>query len=188
MNHEKRSFYLFVLLPGGLIPLVVVFLFTWPNILSVGNWVHVLPKVHAVINAATAAILLFAVQAIRQGNIRLHRRLMYTCVVLGVLFLVSYVLYHASVAPVKYGDSDKDGYLAVAEQVAVRGWRTLYLIVLVSHITLSVPVVFLVLFALHYARMGHFPQHRAIVRYTFPIWLYVSVSGVVVYGMMRPFY
>ena len=188
MNTRRRDFLLWVLLPAVLVPLVVALLFAVPHSFPLGEWVRALPAVHASVNGATAVGLLFARWAIKQQRSRLHKQLMYVCIGLGVLFLLSYVLYHGSVPSTKYGDTDADGLLSAAELAAAGHWRTLYLILLLSHVVLSVSVVFLVLIALHYARLKKFKRHKAVVRYAFPIWWYVSASGVCIYLMIRPFY
>ena len=188
MREEKKSFYLKVLLPGLLIPLVVAVLFSFPRLLSLGDWVYALPAVHALINGTTACMLIFAIWAIKSGNLRLHKRLMSICVVLGALFLLSYLLYHGSVASTIYGDSNGDFLLSDAERAMVGDKRKVYLLLLASHIILSIPVVFCVLMMLHYLRIHNFKKHKALGRYVFPIWWYVSASGVAVYLMIRPFY
>lgn len=188
MNATKRSFYWGVLLPGALIPLIVGGLFAWPQALPLGSWVYYLPAGHAIVNGSTALLLLGALWAIQKNHLRLHKYLMYLCVGLGALFLLSYVLYHGSVPSTRYGDSNADGLLSTAEIAAVGHWRSVYLGLLISHILLSVFVVFLVLMALHYARLHQFKSHKSIVRYAFPLWWYVSASGVGIYFMIRPFY
>ena len=187
MHRAHRSFYLFVLLPGLSIPLVAILLPFWGAV-SLGEWTYRLPLLHAMVNGATALLLLMALWAIKRKNVRLHARLMSSCVALGFLFLCSYVLYHLSVPSTIYGDLNKDGILSEVEAIAVGASRTLYLSVLASHIILSVPVVFCVLMVLHYARERSFKQHSKWAKYVFPIWWYVSASGVVVYLMIRPFY
>lgn len=133
-----------------------------------------LPGVYATINGITAVLLVAAVLAIKQGNKVLHQRLMTTCIMLSALFLILYVAYHMTSESTTYGG---DG-----------SWRMFYYIILVSHIVLSVVVVPLVLFTYLRSLLGQFERHRKLARLTFPIWLYVAVSGVVVYLMISPYY
>ena len=189
MSTAKRSFFLLVLLPGLLIPLSVGILFSLPYKIPFEEaHVRMLPLVHAIINGSTAVLLLGALLAIKQRKILWHKRLIYVCIALGLLFLLSYVIYHASVPSTKYGDSNQDGVLSLTELNTVGVWRNIYLFVLISHIILATCVVFLVLIALYYARIEAFDKHRAVVRYAFPTWWYVSCSGVLVYLMLRPYY
>lgn len=172
-----------------LIPVVVAFLILFPAKLTlIGAWVKVLPKVHAGINSLTVLTLLAALIAIKKGNVSVHRSFMFASLALGLLFLVSYILYHSSVESVKFGDLDHDGLLSQTELEQVGRSRLVYLIILASHILLSILVVPFVLFAFYYALTDQIERHRKMVKYTFPVWLYVSVTGVVVYFMISPYY
>ncbi|MBC6409600.1 MAG: DUF420 domain-containing protein [Ekhidna sp.] len=171
------------------IPVAVAFLIFFPAEFSlIGDWVKVLPKVHAGINSLTVFTLIAALAAIKKGSVVVHRSFMFASLFLGLLFLVSYVLYHSSVDSVKFGDVDHDGLVSEVELEDVRSSRLFYLIILASHILLSLLVVPFVLFAFYYALTGQIERHKKMVKYTFPIWLYVSVTGVVVYFMISPYY
>lgn len=172
-----------------MIPLVVAFLILFPGKLSfAGEWVKLLPAVHATINSLTALLLLFALIAIKNGSVKLHRAFTFSALFLGVLFLVSYILYHSSVESVKFGDVDHDGIVSDLEKSEIGGIRITYLLVLASHILLSILVVPFVLFAFYYALTDQIERHRKMVRYTFPVWMYVSITGVIVYFMIKPYY
>lgn len=133
-----------------------------------------LPPIYAAINGITALMLVGAVMAIRTGRVILHRRMMKTCIVLSCCFLVMYVLYHMTSESTPYGGE---------------GWiRNVYYFILITHILLSAGVVPLVLFTFFRALSGDFERHRALAKFTFPVWLYVSVTGVIVYLMISPFY
>lgn len=133
-----------------------------------------LPPIYATVNGVTALLLTAAFIAIKSRRVILHRRLMKTCIFLSFCFLVMYVLYHMTSEPTPYGGE---------------GWiRTVYYVILVSHILLSVGVVPLVLFTFARALSGDFERHRALARFAFPVWLYVAVTGVIVYLMISPFY
>lgn len=153
------------------IPLAVAILF---RVKIDGYDFTFLPPIYATINGITAVLLIAAVVAIKKGNKLLHERLMKTCLGLSASFLVMYVLYHVTSDSAVYGG-----------QGAI---RYVYFIVLISHILLSVAIVPLVLFTLSRALSGNFEKHRALAKFTFPIWLYVAITGVVVYLMISPYY
>jgi putative membrane protein len=132
------------------------------------------PPIYAGINGLTALVLVSAVIAIKNKTQQLHQRLMTTSVVLSALFLVLYVIYHATSDSTPYGG---EGIM-----------RTIYFILLISHILLSIGIIPLVLITYVRALSKRFDRHKKIARITFPIWLYVAVSGVLVYIMISPYY
>src|SRR5690606_35326175 len=130
--------------------------------------------IYATLNALTAVLLLIALIAILRRNIALHKTIMTTCLGLSALFLVLYVTYHITSETTRFGGE---------------GWvKTVYLIILASHILLSVAVIPLVLITYVRALTERFAQHKKIARFTWPVWFYVAVSGVVVYLMISPYY
>lgn len=131
-----------------------------------------LPPIYAGINALTAVVLISALIAIKSRRITLHQRLIQVALILSLLFLVAYVLYHITSDSTPYGGDSK----------------TLYLIILISHIISSIVVIPIVLFAYLFAWQGNYERHKKWTRFAFPIWLYVAVTGVVVYWMISPFY
>ncbi|MBN8575550.1 MAG: DUF420 domain-containing protein [Cytophagales bacterium] len=133
-----------------------------------------LPPIYATINGLTALLLVTAVMAIKRKNRALHERLMKTCMALSAAFLVMYVLYHMTSDSTPYGGQGV--------------WRAVYYFILISHILLSVVVVPLVLFTFSRALAGNFVRHRALAKFTFPVWLYVAITGVIVYLMISPYY
>jgi putative membrane protein len=172
-----------------LIPLIVAFLIYFPAKLGMaGDWVKFLPGLHATINSLTVLTLGAALIAIKNGKIKMHRSFMFASLFLGVLFLLSYVLYHSSVESVKFGDLNFDGKLSEEELTKAGTSRVVYLVILASHILLSILVVPFVLFAFYYALTNQIDRHKRMVRYTYPVWLYVSITGVVVYFMIKPYY
>ena len=154
------------------IPVAVALLFMVriPNVAPLGF----LPPIYAMINATTAVILLFALVAIKRKNIPLHERLMKLAIFLSCVFLVMYVAYHMT------SDSTPFGGEGIV--------RTLYFILLVSHILLSIIIIPLVLHTYLRAYLKDFQGHKKLARITFPIWFYVAVTGVVVYLMISPYY
>ncbi len=177
-----------IYLTSILIPLVVAFLIFFPSKFGAGSWVKILPSVHATINSLTVMALIAALISIKKGNISAHRAFMFTSLFLGVLFLISYILYHSNVESVKFGDLNYDGELSEEEMLKAGTTRVVYLVILASHILLSILVVPFVLFAFYYALTNQIERHKRIVKYTFPVWLYVSITGVIVYFMIQPYY
>lgn len=157
-----------------LIPIAVALLIGIRQKLPLGDWTAQLPHVIGVVNATTALALTGALVAVKQKKFELHKNLMLTAFSLGALFLVLYILYHVSNENTPYGG---EGVI-----------RYVYFFFLISHIGLSIGVVYFVLMAMHYAITQQFKRHRKVVKIAFPVWLYVSVSGVIVYLMISPYY
>ena len=133
-----------------------------------------LPPIYAGINGLTAIILVLAVFAIKKGKRKLHENLMRTAIVLSTLFLVLYVAYHMTSDSTKFGGEGAIKYV--------------YYFILITHIALSVAVIPFVLITYVRALLGKFVDHKKIAKITFPLWLYVAVTGVVVYFMIAPYY
>ncbi|MCB0489558.1 MAG: DUF420 domain-containing protein [Cyclobacteriaceae bacterium] len=153
------------------IPLAVALLF---QVKIEGYDFSFLPPIYATINGVTAVLLILAVWAIKNKKRTLHERLMKVSLSLSALFLVMYVLYHITSDSTPYGGEGPVKYL--------------YYFILITHILLSIAVVPLVLFTLSRALSANFEKHKALAKFTFPIWLYVAVTGVVVYLMISPYY
>jgi putative membrane protein len=155
-----------------LLPLAVAALFgvRIPNV----EPLSFLPPIYASINGLTAIVLVLAVVAIKKGNRILHERLMKTSLVFSMLFLVMYIAYHMTSDPTPFGGEG--------------GIKILYYVVLISHIILSVAIIPLVLITYVRTLSNQFDKHKKIAKITFPLWLYVAVSGVVVYLMISPYY
>ena len=135
--------------------------------------IHILPTVNATLNATAAILLLTGYSLIRRRRIQAHKRVMLTAFGVSIAFLICYVVYHAQVGSVPY---QKTGFL-----------RTIYFSILITHTTLAATVPVLAIITLRRALRGDFVRHRKIARWTFPIWLYVSVTGVIVYVMLYRF-
>ena len=170
----KKKRLLLIRVLSVAIPVVVALLIGIREKLDLGEWVFNLPHIIGVLNSLTALCLIMALVAIKKKNIKLHQNLNTAALILGAIFLLCYVTYHASADSTPYGG---DGAL-----------KTIYYILLISHIVLSVSVVPLVLFSFYHAWNKDFDKHRKVVKYTFPIWLYVSISGVAVYALISPYY
>ena len=133
-----------------------------------------LPPIYATINGLTALILVIAVYYIKKGKRKIHENLIKVCIALSLSFLVMYIAYHLTSDPTSFGGS---GFIAY-----------LYFFILITHILLSIVVIPLVLISYLKASRSDFTAHRKIAKITFPIWLYVAVTGVIVYLMISPYY
>jgi putative membrane protein len=170
-SDEKKYNKLIVILSIA-IPLIVAALFgiKIPNV----EPLTFLPPIYASINALTAFILVVAFWAITNKKVKLHQRLMQTAIVFSVLFLAMYVAYHMTSDSTKYGGEGIMKYV--------------YYIVLITHIILSIVVIPFVLITYVRAITNNIEKHKKIARITFPLWLYVAVSGVLVFIMISPYY
>ncbi len=186
LNNKKYLAVIYAI--SILIPIVVALLILFPTNLGMGEWVKLLPSIHAIINSLTIITLIIALIAIKKGNIVAHRSFMFISLFLGVLFLISYILYHSNIDSVKFGDFNHDGKLSENELVNIGNSRVVYLIILASHILFSILVVPFVLFSFYFALTNQIERHKKIVKFTFPVWLYVSITGVIVYFMIKPYY
>ncbi|HMI64708.1 MAG TPA: DUF420 domain-containing protein [Cyclobacteriaceae bacterium] len=169
MNKERYGKLIIIL--SIVIPVAVAILF---KVRIAGYDFSFLPSIYASINGVTAILLITAFIAIRNKMRKLHERIMKICIGLSASFLIMYILYHMTSDPTPYG----------GEGV----WRYVYFIILVTHIALSVAVIPMVLFTLARALAGNFERHRALAKFTLPVWLYVAVTGVIVYLMISPYY
>lgn len=172
MQENTKKYNIWIWLLSIAIPLAVAVLFTVkiPGAERLGF----LPPIYATINGLTAILLISAVFQIRKGNKKGHERLMKTAIIFSVLFLVMYVVYHMTSDSTKYGG---EGML-----------KYVYYFILLTHILLSIVVIPFVLITYVRAISGQFYLHRKIARITYPLWLYVAVTGVIVYLMISPYY
>lgn len=171
MQEVKKTNKLIWTLSIG-VPIVVAVLFgvRIPGVERLGF----LPPIYATINALTAVLLVVAVIQVKKGNRKTHEKLMKTAIALSVLFLVMYIAYHMTSDPTPYGG---EGVLKIV-----------YYFVLISHIILSIAVIPFVLITYFRGINGEFKQHKKIAKITFPLWLYVAITGVIVYLMISPYY
>ncbi len=149
---------------------------------------HIFAKANAIINSTVTCLLIIAFIAVRKKNYILHRNLMLTAIVLSVFFLLSYICHHLLAPETRFGDLNHDGILSEAEKNAAGGKRYLYYTLLGTHIPLAGIVLPFILFTAYRGLTGDYAKHKKLVRITFPLWLYVAVSGVIIYFMIKPFY
>jgi putative membrane protein len=152
-----------------IIPIAVAALF---GIKVEGVDLSFLPPFYASLNGITAVLLVLALIFIKKGNMKLHQRTIQACLALSLLFLLCYVAYHMTSDSTVYEGS----------------YKAIYYFILISHILLSVAVIPVVLFTYLFALEGNYVKHKKYTRFAFPIWLYVAVTGVVVYWMISPYY
>lgn len=172
MSIEEKKYKKLITIVSVVIPLAVAALFgiKIPNV----EPLSFLPPIYASVNGLTAILLIASVVAIKKGNKKLHEQLNTTAIICSALFLVMYVAYHMT------SDSTKFGGEGIVKYI--------YLFILITHIILSIVVIPFVLITFMRARLGNFPAHKKIAKITFPLWLYVAVTGVVVYLMISPYY
>ena len=168
---EKNKYGIWIKIISIAIPVVVTILFG----VRVDYELPIfLPPIYSSLNALTAVLLILALIAIKSKKIKLHQRLMQTCIALSLVFLVMYIAYHMTTDPTPFGG---EGFT-----------KSMYFFILISHILLSIALIPLVLISYVRAFQEEFSAHKKISKITFPIWLYVAVTGVVVYLMISPYY
>ena len=170
-----RSLAAFIFGLSALVVVLVILLITGPQMVHVeGLDVSGLPRFHAILNATATTLLTMGYVLIRNGKVRAHRAVMIGAFLISVVFLLSYVVYHAQASVTRYGG---EGPI-----------RSVYYFVLISHVVLAPVILPLALYTVARAFRREIPRHRRIARWTLPIWLYVTITGVAVYLMMAPYY
>ncbi len=172
ISDRERKFNKWITVISVAIPVVVAILFgvKIPNVERLGF----LPPIYATLNGFTAVLLVVGLWAIKVGKRELHHNIMTTCVVFSALFLIMYIAYHMTSDPTVFGGTGSVKYI--------------YFFVLITHIVLSIALIPLVLRTYMHAYLKKFQAHKKLARITFPIWLYVAVTGVVVYLLISPYY
>lgn len=176
MTEEEKKYKGVIWALSIIIPLAVAALFG-VNLRKLGYDVEplsFLPPIYATINGITAILLIWAVQAIKKGNAKLHENLIKLCMVCSSLFLLMYVAYHMTSDSTSYGGEGTIRYV--------------YFFILISHIILSVIIIPFVLFTFVRGIAGAYERHKKLARITYPMWLYVAITGVIVYIMISPYY
>ena len=169
--------------------LVVVLNQKWiPHPDSFPHFIYSLPKLNAFLNGSCSILLLFSLWAIKNKKIERHKKLNISAFILSVLFILSYVTAHYFIPDTKFGDLNHDEIMSPEESNAVSGIKPLYVIILLSHIFLAVAVLPMVLLSFYYGLTDQREKHKKLTRFSYPIWLYVTVTGVIVYLMIAPYY
>ncbi|MCA4792430.1 DUF420 domain-containing protein [Myroides odoratimimus] len=175
-NNIEQKYNKWIWILSIVIPVVVAILFG-VNLQKLGYDVKplsFLPPIYATINGLTAVLLVWAVMAIKKGNKQLHERLIKLCIACSVAFLAMYVAYHMTSIETKFGG---EGII-----------RPIYFFILITHILLSIIIIPFVLFTFVRGISGSYARHKKLARITYPMWLYVAVTGVIVYLMISPYY
>jgi len=150
--------------------------------------VHVFALANAIINSAVALLLVAALVSVKQRHYKLHRNLMITALIFSILFLVSYIAHHLLAGDTKFGDVNHDGLVSEAEKQAAGSSRTLYYVILITHIPLAGLILPLILFTAYRGLTGEYIRHKRLARITWPLWFYVAITGVLVYYFIHPYY
>jgi len=175
MNENNKIFRKLFILISILIPIVVAVLIYLPKSSDeISPWIYNLPLLNAIINTFTAILRGRGYYVGKNSMVKYHKISMISAFILGALFLVFYIIYHSNAPSTKFGG---EGLI-----------RIVYLFFLMTHILLAFIVVPLVLSAIYFAVSDKIDSHRRIVKFTFPVWLYVSITGVIVYMMINPYY
>lgn len=169
---EEKKYKRLITIVSIVVPMVVAIL----SQVKISNATPLtfLPPIYATINGITAVLLVFSVIAIKKGNKKRHELLNTTAIICSVLFLVMYIAYHVTSDPTSFRGEGIIKYI--------------YYFILFTHVILSIIIIPFVLFTFMRARLGNFPAHKKLAKITFPLWLYVAVTGVVVYIMISPYY
>lgn len=152
------------------------------------EFVYALPTVNALLNSTAFVLLLISLWAIKNKNIELHKKLNLTAFVISALFLISYVTAHFFLPETIFGDINHNGILESDEQTAVQNIRPVYLFILITHILLAAISFPLVLISFYYGLNNQIVKHRKIVKWAYPLWLYVCLTGPIVYVLLKPYY
>lgn len=171
--NDKRVFQIIMILSVVVFGVVVI-LYSLPKQEVIPDWAKTLPLINAIINGTCSALLLTSLVAIKNKKIALHKTLNLTTFVLSSLFLVSYIIFHSFGVETRFPEDNP--------------LRLYYLFILFTHIVLAAIVLPLVLVSFYFGLTGKIEKHRKVSKFSFPIWLYVTVTGVVVYVMISPYY
>lgn len=156
--------------------------------IDLGFNVHVFALINAVINSIVALLLIAALFAVKQKKYMLHKQMMMAALILSILFLLSYISHHLLAGDTKFGDADHNGILSDNERLAVGSWRIIYFIILSVHIFLAAIILPFILFTAYRALTAEFPRHKKLAKITWPLWLYVAVTGPIIYWLISPYY
>ena len=177
MKKQDSFFVPLIISLSIIVPIVVALLMLFPDVFHIESEsidFSSLPFFHAILNGSTAVLLFTGFILIKNKKTNLHKISMFSAFVLSSVFLLSYVTSKLTNAPVPFGG---EGLI-----------RYIYFFILISHIILSVLVLPLALFSIYRGMTGEIEKHKSIVKYTFPVWMYVAITGVLVYILMSPYY
>lgn len=156
--------------------------------LNLGFDVHIFATANAIINGTVSVLLIAGLWAVKGKSFVVHKNLMMAAIILSVLFLLSYIAHHLLTDATKFGDLNRDNIISDEEKTAAGGMRTFYYIILLTHIPLAGIVLPFILFTAYRSLTGDYQKHKKLARYTWPVWFYVAVTGVLVYLLIQPYY
>lgn len=171
---NKKKAKLFIYTVSFVVFAAVVVLSRYKLQVDLGFDVHLFAKANAVINSMVAILLLAGLFSVKQKKYELHKKIMLTAILLSVLFLLSYIAHHLFAGETKFGGTGIS--------------KTIYYIILFTHIPLAAIILPFILFTAYRALTGDYDKHKKLVRITWPVWFYVAVTGVLVYLMISPYY
>lgn len=149
---------------------------------------HLFAATNAVLNSCVTVLLIAGLWTVKRKNYRLHRQLMFAAIILSLLFLLSYICHHLFTGDTKYGDLDHNGTVSEDEKTLAGPVRMVYYFILLTHIPLAGIILPFILFTAYRSLTGEYEKHKKLARITWPVWLYVAITGVVVYLMISPYY
>jgi len=150
--------------------------------------IHIFALINAIINSTVTVLLIGGLIAVKRRFFKLHKRIMIAAIILSVLFLISYICHHLFAGDTRFGDINRDGIVSDAEKTAAGGWRLFYYIILGTHIPLAGIILPFILFTAYRGLTAAFPSHKKLARVTWPVWIYVSITGVLIYILISPYY
>jgi putative membrane protein len=186
-KNDKKAYWLIGIF-SVVVFSVVVLLGKFQLEVDLGFDVHIFATANAFINASIAVLLVAALWAVKNNQYALHKKLMLAALVLSVLFLLSYIAHHLLAGEAKFGDSNHDGLVDEQELLAVGNTRLIYFIILITHIFLAAIILPFILFTAYRALTAEYTLHKKLAKITWPLWLYVAITGPVVYWMIHPYY
>lgn len=157
-------------------------------VVDLGFDVHLFAMLNALMNSCVAILLVLAIIAVKQKRYLTHKNLMLTAMVLSVIFLISYICHHLLAGDTRFGDINHDGIVTDQEKAEAGPLRIVYYIILGTHIPLAGIILPFILFSAYRALIGEYASHKRLARITWPVWLYVALTGVAVYVMISPYY
>jgi putative membrane protein len=186
-NNDKKAYWLIGIF-SLIVFTVVVALSRFKLDIQPSFDVHIFAKIDALTNAIVAILLVAALIAVKQKKYTLHRNIMISAMLLSIVFLISYIAHHLLAGDAKFGDINHDGILSTEEKLQVGSSRIMYLLFLASHIILAAFVLPFILFTAYRGLTAEWAAHRKLAKYIWPLWLYIAVTGPIVYLLISPYY
>lgn len=188
MNFNDKFFLRLIWIVTAVVLLVVIALKLVPPPENKPSFIYLFPHIIGAINATCSVLLVVSLIFIKRKNIQAHKVTNVITFILSAIFLLFYIVFHLYEKDTKFGDLDHDGILSVVELAAVGATRYIYFFILATHIILAIIVLPLILVSFLRGFNMQVERHKKIVRWAYPVWLYVAVTGVIVYLMISPYY